>query len=510
MASLASSVAAQNIKPHLEDPEYDKEEALREFRNFHNQHGFAYQKAGAWMISAATGGNLLVIEYILSKYQGNPAGAITFKCMEIGIRSFFHDVACFFLARPQTPAMMPADQAGCFINPLHIAAEVNNLVFAEHLLRGGFAVDVCGPQKERAIHAVARTGSLLMYLLLREYDADILVRDYLERTPLHVAVEENSLQIVKCLIKDGADPTQLSRRNKSALHMATERANFEMVVEIFKSVFTVPDANEKDSEGKSALHYAVAKADHRTIEWLAKKHADANVKDGSNNSSFFIAVRRGDVATFELLKKNYTDNKATDLSGQTYLHWACLNGSAAMVTAILKSGISPDTLCLRRIPPLVSAVQANRPDIIQILKDAGANLNLTSPTRVSPLMYAIIGNFYEATAKLLELGADLKLGSTKSRTALILAVRTKRPDLVRLVLKYNPPDLDLVDQYRGSAFHYGMDSGSPEIICSLLDAGCDPTLPDLKGRTYHDERFMTRNGLLIKVREYKRLPLSFD
>ena len=107
--------------------------------------------------------------------------------------------------------------------------------------------------------AICRQYDVLKYLISKKADLSILDKD--GQAPLSWAlghdIDANSLQMVKFLIENGADPLKTSggrRRTKSLLHEAVENNSYE-VAEYLLLAGKV-NVNMKDGRGYTPLHYA--------------------------------------------------------------------------------------------------------------------------------------------------------------------------------------------------------------------------------------------------------------
>jgi truncated hemoglobin YjbI/ankyrin repeat protein len=92
---------------------------------------------------------------------------------------------------------------------------------ARVLLAAGATADVVsGPTQGTALHQAARRGYVLVAQALLDYGAAIDSRDAKGETPLHRAVNCRQLQMVRLLVRDGADPRAADRRGVTPLDVA--------------------------------------------------------------------------------------------------------------------------------------------------------------------------------------------------------------------------------------------------------------------------------------------------
>ena len=109
---------------------------------------------------------------------------------------------------------------------------------------------------------------------LAQDGADVNRRDYTGRTALQLAAVCSTPQIVRCLIDNGARLVARMADGKTALHLACQRGN----VEIVKLIMIKSEANEAAEEGKKILK----KSSQSTSQSQPKKSA-AKAKDSDDD-----------------------------------------------------------------------------------------------------------------------------------------------------------------------------------------------------------------------------------
>ena len=176
------------------------------------------------------------------------------------------------------------------------------------------------------------------------------------------------------------------------------------------------------------------------------------------------------------------------------------NNSLAVKLAI-KLAANPNTTD-NGTPPytvLQHAVFNKNSDIINILIEAGANVNLAQPQTEPPLLTAIRTNFIEAARLLIEKGADVNakgwygiqpihLASSISSVELVKLLIEKQADLQRIT--GGSGEISQVEESKDdegcwwTPLHYAAARGqSHEIIKILLEHRVDPTKLDIRKRT---------------------------
>lgn len=270
------------------------------------------------------------------------------------------------------------------------------------------------------------------------------------------------------------------------------------------------DVNAAESDGTTALHYAVYHDDVALVESLLKAGAKASLSNGYGSTPLSEAAVRGDVRVIEMLLKAGADPNAGNEDGQTPLmtlartsnveaakllirhganvnaieHWhnqtslmfAAAQSQPAMVKLLLEHGAKVDARSLenhwarmvtaepraqqREIGGFTALLYAARQGCLECVKflvAAHADVNLPDPEGVTPLIMAISNFHFDVGAFLVSKKANVNTWDWWGRTPLYEAVDLNtiphggRPD---------QPSLD--------------DTTSLQMIKILLDAGANP------------------------------------
>ncbi|GFR07195.1 hypothetical protein TNCT_55291 [Trichonephila clavata] len=175
-------------------------------------------------------------------------------------------------------------------------------------------------------HVYTKKNNLTeMELLIKKWKWALHVRDINGRTPLHVAVTHGCLEMVKFLIKKGADVSAPDCGNDTPLHDAVFHANTRGSLDIMQYLIkSGADLDARNRDCNSALHIAVLFADsYRDIGVaipLLKGGADINLINGDGDTALHIANRRRYSSLEECLIKAGADPNIKNKKGET-----CLN-----------------------------------------------------------------------------------------------------------------------------------------------------------------------------------------
>ncbi len=236
-------------------------------------------------------------------------------------------------------------------------------------------------------------------------------------TPLVYAVRENDMESVRILLAAGADVNQVTNYEWSPLLVAIQNRYYQLASFLLDQGANPNIANKGkwsplyiaiDNRNIKGGDYPVRKADMDSFEFIKKlidKGADVNWRvqestwyrtvftalwvNEAGATPFWRASQSSDVAVMKLLLEHGADPKIATNVGNTALHVAAGIGWVEGITyewskeanieavkLLLSLGLDPNAQAQTGRTPLHGAGHKGRPEIIQILVDAGAKLDL--------------------------------------------------------------------------------------------------------------------------------------
>jgi ankyrin repeat protein len=151
---------------------------------------------------------------------------------------------------------------------------------------------------------------------------------------------------------------------------------------------------------------AIQRGDLAAARALVQKGADVNAAQRDGTTALHWAVYRDSADAVDLLLRAGAKS-AANREGITPLAMAALYGHAPLVDRLLKAGADAKSLGPNGESMVMFAARNGNPEVIQLLVEAGANVNAREPLRgTTALMWAIEQRHPEAVAVLLKAGAD--------------------------------------------------------------------------------------------------------
>jgi ankyrin repeat protein len=149
------------------------------------------------------------------------------------------------------------------------------------------------------------------------------------------------------------------------------------------------------------------------------------------------------------------------------IHEAALNGQLNDVTALLKSGIRPDTLDQDGRTPLLYAAFNGNTEIMGVLIRNGADVNIADNYGRTALMMASSGPYPLAVKMLLDQKADPNMIDKEEHfTALMYAAAEGQSEVVKILLSYKA-DPHLKDIDGDDALTFARNNGHKAVVAQL-------------------------------------------
>ena len=300
--------------------------------------------------------------------------------------------------------------------------------------------------------------------------ADIETKNDKGRSPLHLAIRSGELTIVKMLVEAGADVRATDADRETCLILAA----YDGHTDIVRYLVSLPevDLNQQGSNNFTALQVAVKRKHADMVQVLIDAGADIDTKDDVGCSPLHLASRSGELTTVKMLVKAGADVRATDDRRYTCLIFAAYLGLTDTVRYLVSlPEVDLNHQQINNHTALNAAVYKKHADVVQVLIDAGADIETKSDQGLSPLHLASRSGELTTVKMLVEAGADVRARNTKGDTCLLLAAYYGYTDTVRYLVSLPKVDLNHQGSNNYTALQVAVKRKHADVVQVLIDAG---------------------------------------
>ncbi|MDE1151132.1 MAG: ankyrin repeat domain-containing protein [Micavibrio sp.] len=252
-------------------------------------------------------------------------------------------------------------------------------------------------------------------------------------TALTVAVaNEAPVSLIKTLLSyDPGINAAPGKDRKTALHLVAERRQLDTLTQLL----AVNDLhiNAVNSNGSTALHLAVETGNNGGARMLIEHGVDINIQDRRGVTPLNGAAKLNVPDLVETLVTAGAALDKADTAGNTPLQHAARHGSIRAVKAILAAAEHGG---LDLAQPLRIAAEHGQGRVLELLLEAGADVNAVDKSGYSALMNAAQGGFAECLEILLKAGADTQLVDAHKMQAYDHAVSAGKPAAKDILARY--------------------------------------------------------------------------
>lgn len=191
------------------------------------------------------------------------------------------------------------------------------------------------------------------------------------------------------LVLTAAEPSRSADHNRQLIDSVTNK-DFETVRQLLKEGANV---DSRDARGRTSLLIAVAEHHLEDARLLIEAGADVNAQDNRLDSPLLLAGAEGTLEILKLILKANPDFSLYNRYGGTPLIPACKRGYVEVVRTLLNTDVDIDHVNNLGWTALLEAIVLSdggprHQEIVQLLVDVGANVNIGDNKGVTPLLHA--------------------------------------------------------------------------------------------------------------------------
>ena len=241
---------------------------------------------------------------------------------------------------------------------------------------------------------------------------------------------------------------------------------------------------EKKHGARSPLHYACESGALGVVMMLVEAGAGVRVTDDEGATCLTLAAEYGRTETVRyLVGLPEVDVNHEDDDNKTALFWAAHNCHRGVVQLLIDAGADMDITNCNGHCPLHCACSSGALDIVKMLVRAGAGVNVTANNRRNTCLIFAAERGHTETVRYLVGLPQVKInhGNTKNVTALHYAVEKACTDVVRVLIDAGA-DVEIKDYEGRTPLHCAIEVVL-DVVKMLVEAGAGVNVTDNKGDT---------------------------
>jgi ankyrin repeat protein len=162
------------------------------------------------------------------------------------------------------------------------------------------------------------------------------------RTALHEAVQEGHEAVVAFLLRQGAHAINGDSNGMTPL-MTAAVMGYVGIAQWLLELKEGQGLDERDHEGKTALHWAVRGGHPEAAALLLRNGAGASIRDNEGRTPLMWVGESGHLGALQILLQEVGEEglRERDVHGYTALHRAAMNNHEEAVQALLLVGADP-------------------------------------------------------------------------------------------------------------------------------------------------------------------------
>jgi ankyrin repeat protein len=335
------------------------------------------------------------------------------------------------------------------------AASRNDVVTLKSPLDGkqASAIDVQHGTGHSALHVATMMSKVDAIRTLLQYEAEPLMENGTQETPYDMVwstvlcFEDTPRSVEWCV----ADVKKLfpstaaleERRIFSRIHqIVCKLLPLYLEIEIKKAPHRI---DEPDTDGRTALHWAAARGDEKSVELLLRYGANPNTPDRIVQGPLRSSLKATEPGVLKLLIEYGANLMQVDHWEQTCLQAAMYyTDPVAFGAPLIMGGIDVNAQDFRGNTALLEAVRMGHADAVDLLVDNGADVNIQDQSGINAFMEAVARNKNAMATKLLQSRfIDTATLDSRKQSILHYAAADAGTSMLQLLSTFNIEGVDV-------------------------------------------------------------------
>lgn len=349
----------------------------------------------------------------------------------------------------------------------------NKVIFEKLLARHDIDVNVRSAGGCTALYRACEDWvSWAVEALVLRHDINIELENDGKYTPLMAASEAGFVEGINMLLDNGANLHYSDRHGGTALMRAADYDKMEAAKCLIKRGL---DVKCRDKLGRTVLHSAVLNQSWCTLEYLLKEATilDLNIQDKRGMTALHDACSCNDSEGARLLVAEGARCDIRNAEGRTPVDIAALKRRENTLK-ILRTAKGYDVPDSYLIKSLVEAITEDPTEIVAQKIEASTKTELSSndPFEGTPLFVACRYERPDVMHLLLEAGADPDVTNEFGRTPLCRAIQNNSLGCLRVLVAYHA-NVNISPFSDASLWEYAITSGATKLALCLIENGAN-------------------------------------
>ena len=353
----------------------------------------------------------------------------------------------------------------------------------EFLTDQGTDIQMKTKKGQNCLHIAAENEHLnLCKTLIEEHNFDVQETDSYRITALHLSCRSGSYKLVKFFANEGTDIKLKTNDGQNCLHTAADNAHLNFCKTLIEEHNF--DVQETDCDGWKALHWSCRSGSYELVTFFANKGTDIQLKTHSGQNCLHIAAEYGHLNLCKtLIAEHNFDVKETDNYRWTALHWSCGSGSYELVTFFANKGTDIQLKAQGEQNCLHIAAGKTYLNLCKtLIEEENFDVQVTDKYVWKALHWSCESGSYELFKFLTEKETDIQLKTEDGQNCLYIAAGKTYLNLCKTLIEEHNFDVQETDKYGWKALHWPCKSGSYKLITRFANKGTDIKLKTNDGQ----------------------------
>ena len=302
------------------------------------------------------------------------------------------------------------------------------------LLRSGVKPRFGDSHDVTPLMAASYNGNIDVVQALLQYDTDSFCTNCLGCTALHYAIDGNNIQVVDLLLTQGLDFEDENGIGQTVLHKSVLSGSLELVTRVVRLGMVL---DHTDDAGNTALILAVKSGFTDIASFLISLGVATNCQTREGVTALDIAKQSGNAIVQTLLDVSDYKDQTYILKGRKFLEH-CRRGNVQDIEKVIVEDSRFVNFCDPNDDldnPLFISCKTNNLQLLCLLQENGANLNVRRRDGVTTLHYACyVSNIY-IVKWLVANGCHINSVRDDGTTPLLITVIKERKETMKCLLQ---------------------------------------------------------------------------